>query len=168
METRRMTKAVLAVIEITGCDPEKVKRASKSKKLLLFPFSLSTKPKEEWADAFDHVWESSRKKSVVRKTRARIRKGEILLECGLSDLKLVFPEVKQCVEEANRRYAEELQEKAEKSAKKKQKEEAERQSLLGAVREALHGMDYSLDSARVAPAKPKKTKREKPPGPAEE
>jgi hypothetical protein len=163
-----MTKAVLAVIEITGCDPEKVKRASKSKKLLLFPFSLSTKPKEEWSDAFEHAWRSSRKKSAARKTRAHIQKAEILLECALSDLKLVFPEVKQCVEEANRRYAEEVQEKAEKSAKKKQKEEAERQSLLGAVREALHGMDYSLDSTRVAPAKPKKPKSEKPPSPAQQ
>jgi hypothetical protein len=156
-----MTKAALVVIEITGCDPEKVRRASKSKKLLSFPFSLSAKPKEEWADAFEHVWESSRKKSPARKTRARIRKGEILLECSLTDVKLVFAEVKQCVDEANKRYAEELQEKAEKGAKRKQKEEADRQLLLGAVREALDGIDYSLDSTPVAPAKPKKPKPDK-------
>ncbi|MEK6304412.1 MAG: hypothetical protein AABO41_27295 [Acidobacteriota bacterium] len=162
-----MTKASLVVIEITGCDPEKVKRASKSKKLLSFPFSLSAKPNEEWADAFERVWESSRKKSPARKTRARVRKGEILLECSLTDVKLVFAEVKQSVDEANKRYAEELQEKAEKSAKRKQKEEADRQTLLGAVREALDGIDYSLDSATVAAAKPKKPKPEKLLSPAE-
>ena len=156
-----MTKGSLVVIEITGCDPEKVKRASKSKKLLSFPFSLSAKPKEEWADLFESVWESSRKKSPVRKTRARIRKGEILLECSLSDVKLAFAEVKECVAEANKRYAEEFQEKAEKSAKKKQKEEADRQLLLGSVREALDGIDFSSDSTEGAPAKPTKAKPEK-------
>lgn len=163
-----MTKAALAVIEITGCDPEKVKRASKSKKLLSFPFSLSGKPKEEWADLFERVWESSRKKSPARKTRARIRKGEILLECSLIDVKLVFAEVKECINEANTRYAEELQEKAEKSKKRKQKEEADRQVLLGAVREALDGIDFSPDSTEGAPPNSIKTKPEKRRGSAEE
>ena len=156
-----MTKAALAVIEITGCDPEKVRQARKSNKLFVFPFSLSAKPKEEWADAFEHAWESSRKKSPAKKTRARVRKGEILLECALSDVKLVFGEMKQCVDEANQRYAEELEEKAKKTAKKKQKEEAERLSVLSAVREALDGIDFALDSTRAAPAKPTKPKPEK-------
>lgn len=163
-----MTKASLAVIEITGCDPEKVKRASKSKKLLSFPFALSAKPKQEWADAFEHVWETNRKKSHARKTRARIHKGEILLECSLTDVKLVFEEVKLSVDEANKRYAEDLREKAAKSAKRKQKEEADRQTLLGAVREALDGIAYSSQSAPITPAKPKKPKPAKPRASAEQ
>jgi len=157
-----MPKTPLAVIEITGCDPEKVTRASKSKKLLSFPFALSARPKEEWSDHFESVWQSNRKKSPARKSRARVRKGEILLECPLSDLKVVFEEVKRCADEANKRYVQELQEKAEKSAKRKQKEEADRQSLIGAVREALAGIDFSTGATEVAPSKPIKPKSEKP------
>ena len=160
-----MPKTSLAVIEITGCDPEKVTRASKSKKLLSFPFALSARPKEEWSDHFESVWHSNRKKSPARKSHARVRKGEILLECPLSDLKVVFEEVKRCADEANKRYAQELQEKAEKSAKRKQKEEADRQSLIGAVREALAGIDFSsaaTASTETASSKPIKPKSEKP------
>ena len=156
-----MPKVALAAIEITGCDPEKVKRASKSTKQFVFPFSLTTKPQEDWVDLFERVWDARRKKLPARKTRARVRKGEILLECSLSDVKLVFEEVKQCVGEANMRYVEELQEKAEKSAKRKQKEEAERQSVLSAVREALDGIEFS-EATAGAPAKPTKTRAEKP------
>lgn len=161
-----MPKVALAAIGITGCDPEKVKRASKSTKHFVFPFSLTTRPAEDWVDLFESVWDTRRKKLPARKTRARVRKGEILLESTLKDVKLVFGEVKQCIGEANRQFVEELQEKAEKSAKRKQKEEAERQSVLSAVREALDGIDFS-DSATVAPAKPKKTKPEKSRPPAE-
>ena len=161
-----MPKVAVAAIQITGCDPEKVTRASKSTKQFVFPFSLTTKPQEDWVDLFESVWDTRRKKSSARKTRARVRKGEILLECSLSVLKPVFDEIKQCLAEANKRYIEELQEKAEKTAKKKQKEEAERLSVLSAVREALEGIDFSV-STTVAPAKPKKTKPEKSRPPAE-
>ena len=161
-----MAKVAFAAIEIVGCDPEMVKRASKSNKLFVFPFSLSAKPKEEWEDVFEHIWDSSRKKSSARKTRASVRKGEILIQCALSDIKLAFGEVKQCVIEANSRYVEEMEEKAKKSAKKKQKEEAEKLSMLSAVREALDGIDLSSAPVEGATAKPKKPK--KGPTPAEE
>ncbi|HSO74511.1 MAG TPA: hypothetical protein VLU47_06710 [Blastocatellia bacterium] len=161
-----MPKVALAAIEITGCDPEKVKRASKSAKQFVFPFSLTTRPHEDWVDLFERVWDARRKKLPARKTRARVRRGEILLECSLSDVKLVFDEVRQCVGEANTRYAEDLREKAEKTAKRKQKEKAERLSVLSAVREALDGIEYS-DSTSVAAAKPTKTRTEKPRRPAE-
>jgi len=82
-----MTTAAFVSILITGCDPVKVKRVSKSKKLLTFPFTLSAKPKEAWVGVFEAAWESAWKKSTRRKTRARIRKGEIPLDCSLSDVK---------------------------------------------------------------------------------
>ncbi|MFY9607780.1 MAG: hypothetical protein WAU45_04090 [Blastocatellia bacterium] len=155
-----MPKVALAAIEITGCDPEKVKRGSKSTKQFVFPFSLTTKPQEDWVDLFERVWDARRKKLRARRTRARVRRGEILLECSLSDVKLVFGEMKQCVGEANKRYVEYLQEKAEKTAKRKQKEEEERLSVLSAVREALDGIEFS-DSTPGPPAKPTKTRPEK-------
>lgn len=155
-----MPKVVLASIEITGCDPEKVRRASKSTKHFVFPFSLTTKPQEEWVDLFEKVWDARRKKLPVRRTRARVRKGEILLECPLSDVKLVFGEMKQCVDDATKLYVEEQKVKAKKSAKRKQKEEAERLSMLSAVREALDGIEFS-DAKASAPAKPTKPRAEK-------
>ena len=155
-----MPKVALAAIEITGCDPEKVKQASKSTKQFVFPFSLTAKPQEDWVDLFERFWDARRKKLPGRRTRARVRRGEILLECTLTDLRIVFDEVKQCVGEANKRYVEGLREKAEKTAKRKQKEEAERLSVLGAVRAALEGIEFS-DSTAGAPAKPTKTKPEK-------
>lgn len=155
-----MPKVALAAIEITGCDPEKVRRASKSAKQFVFPFFLTTKPQEDWVDLFERIWDARRKKLPARKTRVRVRRGEILLECSLSDVKLVFDEVRQCVGEANERYAEELREKAEKSAKRKQKEEAERLSLLSAIQEALNGIEYSSSTA-AAPAKPTKPRAAK-------
>jgi hypothetical protein len=155
-----MPKVALAAIEIAGCDPEKVKRASKSAKQYVFPFSLTTKPQEDWVDLFESVWDSRRKKLPSRRTRARVRKGEILLECTLTDVKLVFGELKQCVGEANLRYVEDLREKAEKSAKRKQKEEAERRSVLSAVREALDGIEFSETKAGAS-AKATKTRPEK-------
>ena len=163
-----MAKPAFAAVEITGCDPEKVERASKHAKQFVFPFSLSAKPDDDWADIFGRLWDARRKKATPRKLRAGVAKDEIRLECSLSDVKLVFGDVKQCVADANKRYVEELREKAEKNAKKKQKEEAERLSLLNAVREALDGLDYSPDSTRVASAKPKKTKSEKPRNSAED
>jgi hypothetical protein len=155
-----MPKAAPAAIEITGCDPEKVKRGSKGAKQFVFPFSLTTKPQEDWVDLFERVWDARRKKLPARRTRARVRRGEIHLECALSDVRLVFGEMKQCVGEANKRYVEELRQKAEKTAKRKKKEEAERLSVLGAVRAALDGIEFS-DSTAAAPAKPTKTKHEK-------
>lgn len=151
-----MTTAAFVSILITGCDPEKVKRVSKSKKLLTFPFTLSAKPKEAWVDVFEAAWESARKKSTRRKTRARIRKGEILLDCSLSDVKPLLVEVKECVDVANKSYAVELQEQGDKDAKRKQKEEEDRQALLASVQQALEGIEFSSGSTDAALAKPAK------------
>ena len=131
-------------ITITGCDEERVKKASSSKKQYVFPFSLSDKPPRTWGEAFDDAWHSVRKKSsCMAKARAYVKKSEMLLECQLDSLKELFDDLKTSVAEANEKYQEELREKAEKDARKQQKREQEMQAEKSAIHDALQGLDFS-------------------------
>jgi len=64
--------------------------------------------------------------------------------------------VKECVDVANKSYAVELQEQADKDSKRKHKEEEDRQALLASVQQALEGIDFSSGSTDAALAKPAK------------
>ena len=139
-----MDESNFVPITITGCDEERVKKASSSKKQYVFPFSLSAKPPRTWGEAFDDGWHSTRKKSsCMAKAHASVKKGEVLLECPLDALKELFDDLKAGVAEANEKYQEELREKAEKDARKQQKREQEMLAEKTAIHEALQGLDFS-------------------------
>lgn len=133
-----------APIKITACDEGKVRKASGTKLLrYLFAFTLSAKPPRDWEDGFDDAWRAGRKQSKTPKAQAYIRKGEMVVECGLGDIKVVFPTLKSSIETANQKYAEQLQQKAEKNEKKMRKREDEKLAERLAIREALDGLDFS-------------------------
>ncbi len=133
-----------APIKITACDEGKVRKASGTKLLrYLFAFTLSAKPPRDWEDTFDDAWRSSRKEASTPKAQAYIRKGEMVVECGLGDIKLVFPRLKSSIETANEKYGEQLQQRAEKDEKKRRKREEEKLAERLAIREALEGLDLS-------------------------
>jgi hypothetical protein len=139
-----MVEPDFAPIKMTGCDEERVKRASSNKKSFLLPFTLSDKPSRSWEDTFDDAWQSIRKKSdASAKARAYVKKGEIMLECPLDNLKEIFSDLKSAASEANEKHLKEAQEKAEKNARKQQKREKELLADKLAVREALAGLDFS-------------------------
>jgi len=133
-----------APIKITACDESKVRKASGSKLLrYVFAFTLSIKPPRDWEDIFDDAWRSSRKQASTPKAQAYIRKGEMVIECGLGDIKVVFPRLKSSIETTNEKYVEHLQQRAEKDEKKKRKREEEKLAERLAIREALEGLDLS-------------------------
>jgi hypothetical protein len=133
-----------APIKITACDESKVRKASGSKLLrYLFVFTLSNKPSQDWEDLFDDAWRSTRKEASTPKAQAYIRKGEMVVECGLGDIKIVSPRLKTSIESANQKYSEHLQQKAEKNEKKRRKREEEKLAERLAIREALEGLDLS-------------------------
>jgi hypothetical protein len=109
----------------------------------LFAFTLSAKPPRDWEDSFDDAWRGGRKQLPTPKAQAYIRKGEVVVECGLGDIKVVFPRLKSSIDAANEKYAEQLQQKAEKNEKKRRKREEEALAERLAIREALDGLDFS-------------------------
>ena len=139
-----MVESNFVPITITGCDEERVKKASSNKRQYIFPFSLSAKPPRSWGEAFDDAWHSVRKKSsCMAKAHASVKKSEMLLECPLDALKDLFEDLKTGIAEANEKYQEELREKAEKDARKHQKREQEILAEKSAIHEALQGIDFS-------------------------
>jgi hypothetical protein len=133
-----------APIKITACDESKVRKGSGSKLLrYLFAFTLSSKPPRDWEDIFDDAWRATRKQASTPKAQAYIRKGEMVVECGLGDIKVVFPRLKSSIEAANEKYVEDLEQKAEKDEKKRRKREEEKLAERLAIREALEGLDLS-------------------------
>ena len=131
-------------IRITGCDEERVKKASSNKKAYIFPFTLSDKPPRPWGETFDDAWQSIRKKSdSSAKARAYVKKSDIMLECPLDNVREVFGDLKSAASEANEKHLKVVQEKAEKSARKQQKREKNELADRLAIREALAGLDFS-------------------------
>ena len=130
-------------IKITGCDESKVRKASGAKVRYVFPFTLSAKPHRDWEDTFDDVWRSSRKESAAPKAQAYIRKGVVVIECALADIKEAFPRLKSSLDAANQKHDEHLKQKAEKDEKKKRKHEEEKLAERAAISEALAGLDFS-------------------------
>lgn len=130
-------------IKVTGCDENKVRKASSSKARYVVPFSLSAKPPRDWEDIFDDVWRSLRKQSPATKAQAYVRKGEMFIECGLDDLKTFFPNLRISMEAANEKYMEQLKQKAEKNEKKRWKQEEEKLAEKQAIKEAVDGLDFS-------------------------
>ncbi len=130
-------------IKVTGCDESKVRKASSSKVRYVVPFSLSAKPPQDWEDIFDDVWRAQRKLSSAPKAQAYLRKGVMVVECGLEDVKNAFPNLRVSMEAANETYLAQLRQKAEKNEKKKRKREEERLAERLAIKEALEGLDFS-------------------------
>lgn len=131
-------------IKITGCDEERVKKASSNKKQYIFPFTLSDKPPRPWGETFDDAWQSIRKKSdSSAKARAYVKKSEIVLECTLENVREVFGDLKSAAAEANDKHLKAVLGKAEKNARKQQKREKEVLADRLAIREALAGLDFS-------------------------
>ena len=130
-------------IRVTACDENRVRKASSSKARYVLPFSLSAKPTRDWEDMFDDIWRSHRKQSSTPKAQAYIRKGDMVIECGLEDVKNVFPNVRAFMETANQKYAEQLRQKADKDQKKKRKREEEKLEERRAIKEALDALDFS-------------------------
>lgn len=133
-----------APIKITACDESKVRKTSGSKLLrYVFAFTLSSKPPRDWEDIFDDSWRHARKEASTPKSQAYLRKGEMIIECGLGDIKVIFPRLKASIATANEKYAEHLQQRAEKDEKKRRKREEEKLAERVAIREALEGLDLS-------------------------
>ena len=130
-------------IKVTACDENKVRKASSSKARYVVPFSLSAKPPRDWEDIFDDLWRSNRKQSSTPKAQAYVRKGDMVMECGLDEVRNVFPNLRAFVDAANEKYGEQLQQKAEKNEKKKRKREEEKLAERRAIKEALEGLDFS-------------------------
>lgn len=130
-------------IKITACDESKVRKASGAKVRYVFPFTLSAKPHRDWEDTFDDVWRHSRKESSTPKAQAYIRKGSVVIECALGDVKEAFARLKASLDVANQKYAEHLKQKAEKDEKKKRKHEEEELAERAAISEALAGLEFS-------------------------
>ena len=130
-------------IKVTACDENKVRKASSSKARYVVPFTLSAKPPSDWEDIFDDVWRSHRKRSSTPKAQAYVRKGEMVMECGLDDIKNSFPNLRVSIEAANEEYLEQLKQKAKKNEKKRRKHEEERLAERRAIKEAVEGLDFS-------------------------
>lgn len=130
-------------IKITRTDESKVRRASGSKARYVVPFPLSARPTRDWEDIFDDVWRSHRKGSAVPKVQAYVRKGELVIECTLGEIKPVFPTLRVSMDSTNEKYMASLKHEAEKNEKKRRKREEERLLEKTAVHEALEGLDFS-------------------------
>ena len=130
-------------IKVTACDESKVRKASSSKARYVLPFSLSANPPNDWEDIFDDVWRSHRKRSSIPKAQAYVRKGEIVMECELGDVKNCFPNLRVSIEATNEEYLEQLKLKAQKNEKKRRKLEEEKLAERRAIKEALDGLDFS-------------------------
>lgn len=130
-------------IKVTACDESKVRKLSGSKTRYILPFALSAKPTREWEDIFDDVWQSHRKRSKSPKVQTYVRKGDMVLECALGDVKEVFPSIREVLEMANQKYLTHLNQKAEKDEKKRRKREEEKLAEVLAIKEALDGLDFS-------------------------
>jgi hypothetical protein len=130
-------------IKVTACDESRVRRASGSKDRYVVPFSLSSKPSRDWEDIFDDVWRTYRKSSSKPKAQAYVRKGEMIVECVLSDVKQVFPNVRVLIDAANDKFSSQLKQRAEKNEKKRRKREEEKLAEKRAINEALGGLDFS-------------------------
>ena len=130
-------------LKITGCDQSKVRKASGAKERYLFAFSLSGKVHRDWEDTFDDAWRSSRKNSSTPKAQAYIRKSDVIVECGLAEIKEAFARLKSTVDVVNEKYREQLQQRAEKDEKKRRKREEEKLAEKSAISEALAGLDFS-------------------------
>ena len=130
-------------IKITACDENKVRKASSSKARYVVPFSLSAKPTRDWEDIFDDIWHSHRKRSSTPTAQAYVRKGDMVIECGLGDVKNVFSNLRVFIEAANEKHMAQLKQKAEKNEKKKRKREEEKLAERSAIREALKELDFS-------------------------
>ncbi len=132
-----------APIKVTGCDESKVRKASNSKSRYVVPFSLSANPPRDWEDTFDDVWRSYRKRSSTPKAQAYVRKSQMVMECGLDEIKLVFPSLRGSIDAANEKYLAQLQQKAEKNEKKRRKREEEKLAERLAIQDALKELDFS-------------------------
>ena len=130
-------------IKLTACDENKVRKASSSKARYVVPFSLSAKPPSDWEDIFDDLWRSHRKRSSTLKAQAYVRKGEMVIDCALGDIKDSFPNLRASIEVANEKLLEQLKQKAEKTEKKRRKHEEEKLTEKRAIKEALEGLDFS-------------------------
>ena len=130
-------------VSITGCDETKVKKQPGNKGEYTIPFSLSAKPPRGWPDFFGKSWRTLRKASGTGKTDVYLRKGEIVVETSLTEIKVVFPILKAAVADTNIKYLEHAKASAEKDGKKKQKRQDAREAELAAIREALSGLDFS-------------------------
>ncbi|HKA17033.1 MAG TPA: hypothetical protein VKN18_01845 [Blastocatellia bacterium] len=130
-------------IKVTACDENRVRKASGSKTRYVVPFLLSSKPPRDWEDIFDDVWRAYRKSSSKPKAQAYIRRGEVVLECALSDVKQVFPNVRILMDAANEKFLSQLAQRAEKDEKKRRKREEEKLAEKQAIREALEGLEFS-------------------------
>ena len=130
-------------IKVTACDENRVRKASGSKTRFIVPFLLSSKPPREWEDIFDDAWRAYRKSSSKPKAQAYVRRGVMVLECGLSDVKQVFPHVRISMEAANEKFLSQLKQRAEKDEKKRRKREEEKLAEKLAIKEALEGLELS-------------------------
>jgi hypothetical protein len=129
-------------IKVTGCDENRVRKGSGSKTRYVVPFLLSSKPPRDWEDIFDDVWRAYRKGSTQPKAQAYLRRGAMVLECPLSDLKEVFPNVRVLMEATNEKFLSQLKQQAEKDEKKRRKREEEKLAEKLAIKEALDGLEF--------------------------
>src|SRR5215813_13062538 len=110
-------------IKVTGCDENRVRKGSGSKTRYVVPFLLSSKPPRDWEDIFDDVWRGYRKSTSKPKAQAYVRRGAMVLECALSDIREVFPNVRLLMEATNEKFLNQLNQRAEKDEKKRRKRE---------------------------------------------
>ncbi|HUK90034.1 MAG TPA: hypothetical protein VLZ81_06505, partial [Blastocatellia bacterium] len=94
-------------IRIVGCDEAGVKKRSGDKQIYVVPFSLSANPPRGWADLFDKSWRALRKSSGATKVDAYLKKGHLVFEASLAEVKPQFPNLKSAVADANTKYREE-------------------------------------------------------------
>jgi len=130
-------------IKVIACDENRVRRASGSKTRYVVPFTLSSKPPRDWEDIFDDVWRTHRKSSSTPKAQAYVRKGDMIVECVLGDVKQVFPNLRVLMDAANDKFMSQLQQRAEKDEKKRRKREEEKLVEKQAIKEALEGLEFS-------------------------
>ena len=130
-----------APIRIVECDETKVRKASGSKARYVVPFTLSARPPRDWEDLFDDAWTAERKRSQNAKAQAYVRKGALVLECTLADIKTNFPSIRSSIDSANEKFSTQLQQKAEKDEKKRRKRDEEKQAEKQAIHEALDGLN---------------------------
>src|SRR5262245_44378245 len=136
-----MTKE-FSPIKVTGCDESRVRKGSGSKTRYVVPFLLSSKPVRDWEDIFDDVWRAYRKGPTKPKAQAYVRSGAMVLECALSDIKEVFPNVRALMEATNEKFLSQLKQRAEKDEKKRRKREEEKRAEKLAIKEALEGLEF--------------------------
>lgn len=136
-----MSETEFVPVRITGCDENKVRRVSQSKNQHLFPFALSSKPPKGWEEIFDDLWQARRKRH--RATKAYLHKGHLVLECSIEDVASQYGNLRMDVQAANEKYADQLQDQANKEAKKRRKREEESAAEKSAIHEALQGLDFS-------------------------